>query len=201
MKKLILFGTFGLLLAGCIPSVNPFYNEKDLVFEQRLLGEWQATNDSDQPALWRFEKLGDKAYKVIVTEEKTKQGEFTAHLFKLRKEYFLDIVPSKYEFDPNQSGLVSLGMFPGHLLLWVPQIAPELKLAPFDFDWLKKYLEENPKAIAHRKESNDIILTAAATELQRFVLEHLAEGQLFAKPGALARKSGAGSAGTEKQPQ
>ncbi len=190
MKKLVLLGTVGLLLAGCIPSANPFYTEKDLLFEPLLLGEWQSVNDSDQPAQWQFEKGEGLTYKVTVTEEKTKKGEFTAHLFKLRNECFLDLVPSKCEYAPDQAGLVSSAMFPGHLLLRVPQIEPELKLAAFDFDWLKKHLEENPAALAHHEESDVMVLTAGTVDLQRFILEHLSEGQLFAKAGALARTGG-----------
>ena len=50
-----------------------------------------------------------------------------------------------------------------------------LKLAVCDFDWLKDQLQENPKALAHRKESDAILLTASSADLQRFVLEHLAD--------------------------
>ncbi len=188
-----------LLLAGCVPSINSFYAEKDLIFAPSLVGEWTAKNDSDQ-SQWRFEKLEDKAYKLTVTEAKTKTGEFTAHLFKLGKETFLDIVPSKCTYDPDQADLVSFAMFPGHLLLRVSQIEPELKVAAFDFDWLTGYLEDHPKAIAHHKEADAIILTAETADLQHFVLEHLGEGQLFAKTGVLARNSGVGAATVGKQP-
>jgi hypothetical protein len=188
MKRLVLFGSVAVLLAGCIPSINPFYTEKDLVFEPKLLGEWQAKNDEDQPEQWRFEKREDKAYKLTVTEEKTKTGEFSAHLFKLGPEYFLDLVPSKCDYAATQAFLVGCAMFPGHLLVRVAQFEPELKLAAFDFDWLKGYLEEHPNALAHYQESDVMILTATTADLQHFALAHLAPGQLFAKAGALARK-------------
>ena len=189
----MLYGCIALLLAGCIPSINPYYRAKDLVFAPELVGEWQARNESDQPAQWRFERLEDKAYKLTVTEDKAKKGEFTAHLFKIRNEQFLDIVPSKCDYDSNQASLIAAAMFPGHLLLRVGQIGPELKMAPFDYDWLKKYLDENPKAIAHHAESDGIVLTAGTADLQRFVLAHLAEGQLFKADSVLLRAGGAGS--------
>ena len=193
MKKLMLYASIALLVAGCIPSLNPFYTAKDLVFAPELLGEWKAKNESDQPAQWQFEKLEDKAYKLTVTEDKAKKGEFTAHLFKIGTGQFLDIVPSKCDYDSSQADLIASAMFPGHLLLRVEQIGPELKMAPFDYDWLKKYLEENPKAIGHREESDSIVLTAATKDLQRFVLAHLAEGQLFKAESALVRAGVTGS--------
>jgi hypothetical protein len=190
MKRLVLFGTMALLLIGCIPSVKSFYTEKDLAFEPRLLGEWQVKNESDQPAEWQFERGEGKAYKMTVIQEKIKRGEFNAHLFKLGKENFLDIIPSKIDYASDQADLVSNTMFPGHLLLRVSQIDPVLKLAGFDFDWLKAHLEENPKALAHHKESDAILLTAGTADLQSFVLAHLGEGQLFTKGSELMRKAG-----------
>ncbi|MGO8702150.1 MAG: hypothetical protein ACLQVY_31085 [Limisphaerales bacterium] len=193
MKKLMLCGSIALLVAGCIPSLNPFYTAKDLVFAPELVGEWQARNESDQPAQWQFERLEDKAYKLTVTEDKGKKGEFTAHLFKIGKAQFLDIVPSKCDYDSNQAALIASAMFPGHLLLRVGQIGPELRMAPFDYDWLKKYLDENPKAIAHHEESDSVVLTAGTADLQRFVLAHLAEGQLFKPESVLVRTGATGS--------
>ena len=29
-----------VVLMGCIPSLHPLYTEKDLVFDESLLGEW-----------------------------------------------------------------------------------------------------------------------------------------------------------------
>ena len=82
-------------------------------------------------------------------------------------------------------------MFPGHLLVRVSQLEPELKLAFFDFDWLQKYLEKNPKALAHHQEGDRIVLTAGTRDLQKFVLKHLGEGELFEKPGAMVRQTNA----------
>ena len=58
-----------LLLAACIPSVNPFYTPKDLVFDARLLGEWQEKDKPQEPEIWKFEKADDKGYKLQVIEK------------------------------------------------------------------------------------------------------------------------------------
>src|SRR5436190_24372715 len=90
-RNIIVAATVALLVAACIPSINPFYTEKDVVFEKKLLGEWQEKEKADEPQIWNFEEGKDKAYKLTVTEKEGKQGEFEAHLFKLKQEYFLDI--------------------------------------------------------------------------------------------------------------
>jgi hypothetical protein len=76
-------------------------------------------------------------------------------------------------------------MFPGHLLVRVSKLEPKLELAFFDFDWLAKYLENNPGALAHRKHGKSLLLTAETRDLQDFVLKHVNE--CFAKPDALVR--------------
>ena len=203
IRNLIVPAAAAVLFCSCIPSVNPFYTDKDVVFDARLLGEWQDKDKKDNPEVWKFEKSGDQAYLLTVTEKKDKQdkqGKFDARLFKLKQELFLDLIPGDCDYATNQADLVASAMFPGHLLVRVPQIEPELKLAFFDFDWLKKFLEKNPRALAHHaegktgKDDGRLLLTAGTRDLQRFVLKHLGEGELFDKPGEMVRKPGNGPA-------
>ena len=193
MKEHNLIATLGtaVLLCSCIPSVNPFYIAKDVVFDARLLGEWQEKDKSDNPDVWKFESATNKTYKLTVTEKEGKQGKFNAQLFQLKQEYFLDLIPDDCHYATNQADLVAASMYPGHLLVRVPQIEPELKLAFFDFGWLGKFIEKNPKALAHHKEGDHIVLTAGTRDLQRFVLKHLDE--LFEKPDAMVRQTNTAS--------
>ena len=168
-----------MLLSACIPSVNPFYTEKDVVFDPRLIGSWGDPEDADES--WRFEAATNKTYRLTVTEDKGKHGEFAAHLFKLKGHTFLDVTPTKVELREDQVEMVGAALIPGHLILRVRGIEPELKLDWVDWDWLKKYLETNPKALKHRLSDmpESIVLTAETRDLQRFVLQHLKAGELF----------------------
>ena len=186
-RNLIAMAGTAVLLSACISSVEPFYTDKDIVFDARLLGQWHE-KEAEQPQVWEFDKAGDNAYKLTVTDKEGKRGEFKAHLFELKQERFLDLIPSGCDYATNQADLVAFAMYPGHLLLHVAQLAPELKLAGCDYDWLQKYLEANPKALAHHDEDNHILLTADTRALQRFVLKHLGEGELFGKSGVMVRK-------------
>ncbi len=188
MKKrsAIVLAAVAVLLAACIPSINPFYTDKDVVFDTKLLGAWQEKEKTDEPVVWKFEEGKDKTYELTVTEKEGKQGKFEAHLFKLKQEFFLDIIAT--EIGSNVSDTVTASLIPGHLLFRVPQIEPELKLAGFDFDWLDKYLKEHPKALAHHRENDRVVLTAETADLQNFVLKHLGEDELFGKGGEMVRK-------------
>jgi hypothetical protein len=188
-RNLIALGAAAVLLAACIPSVNPFYTEKDVTFDQRLLGEWQEKDATNNPEIWKFEKSSSatNAFKLTVVEN-GKTGQFTAHLFKIKQEQFLDLTPDKCDYATNQADLVAFCIFPGHLLVHVPQIEPELKLSFFNFDWLEDYLKDNPKALAHHTEDKSMVLTADTRDLQKFVLKHLGTNELFKETGVMIRR-------------
>lgn len=188
-SKLVIAAAGGLFLAACIPSVNPFYTSKDVVFEQKLVGRWQDRESKDNPQIWTFEAGSEKSYKLTVIEDGDKTGEFSAHLFILKQTQFLDIVPTDCKYATNSSSLVEASMFPGHLLFKVVTIEPELKLATSDYDWLEKFLEKNPNALAHHLEDKRILLTASTSDLQQFILAHQGENELFKEPGVLERKA------------
>ena len=191
MKKcnLITLTAAAVLLCSCIPSVNPFYTDQDVVFDARLVGEWQGKNKSDRPEVWKFEGTTNKMYKLTITEKESKQGRFNARLFQLKREYFLDLIPDECNYATNQADLVAYSMFPGHLLVRASQLEPELKLAFFDIEWLQKYLEKHPRALAHHKEGDRIVLTAGTRDLQKFALKHLGKDELFEKPDEMVRKT------------
>jgi hypothetical protein len=183
-----------LLFTACIPSVNPFYTARDLTSDPRLAGEWQDKEAKQDPALWKFEALRDGSFQLLITEEQGKQGTMSAHLFKLKGELFLDLIPKEWNYATNQADMVNMALFPGHVLAHVVQLGPELRLAFFNTDWLRKYLEKNPKALAYtRPDEQHGILTASTRDLQRFVLSHLKEGELFGDPCVFVRRAETGA--------
>jgi hypothetical protein len=178
MKKLnlIAIAAAAILLAACIPSVYPFYTDKDVIVDQRLFGTWQEEKSND-PEIWKFERATNNSIQLTVVEEK-KTNDLVAHLFKLKQEQFLDLIADP-DFLTNQTPVAAVSMIPGHLLMHVSQIEPTLQMSFCNVDWLEKYLEKNPNALAHRSEDGAIILTADTSALQNFVLQHLGTNELF----------------------
>jgi len=135
-----------------------------------------------------FEQSTNKAFEVTITEQ-GKTGKFRAHLFKLKDSQFLDVIPADCNYASNQADVVAYSMFPGHLLMRVTQIEPEVKFAACDYDWLQKYLEANPTILAHHTEYERIVLTADTRDLQKFVLKHLGTNELFKDYGTMVRRA------------
>ena len=188
MKKFLLpLLAIVALLAACVPSVNPFYTDKDVITDPRLAGTWIGDEGKDDSVAWKFESVTNNFYAVLFTEEKNKTGKFEGRLFKLGEETLLDLTPTECNFATNQASIVSMAIIPGHLLLRVKFLEQSLSLAFCDPDWVGKFLEKNPTAIAHRKVDGNVILTAETAALQKFVLKHLGEGELFGKTGDYKR--------------
>ena len=78
-QTLIAIASVAVLLTACIPSVNPYFTEKDVVFDPSLLGTWG--NPGDPKENWRFEAADNKAYMFSVSEDDGKTGSFEARLF------------------------------------------------------------------------------------------------------------------------
>ena len=197
MKKRNLFAIASvvILLAACIPSVNPFYTDKDVVSDSHLVGEWVDKSNPDNPTTWKFEQATNNAFKLTMSGE-GKTGQFSAHLFKLKQQEFLDIIPADCEYATNQVDVIAASMFPGHLLLRVAQIDPVLKLSFCNFDWLGNYLKKNPRALAAHVEyesdtvkDSQLILTASTAALQKFVLKHLGTNELFKDYSEMQRQA------------
>jgi hypothetical protein len=183
-RSLAAIAAFGLLLAGCVvTSVYPWYTAKDVVFEPALIGTWRGTESDAKPdEFWQFEKLEDRAYKLIMAEG-GKRKEFDTHLFKLGGHLFLDCFPRER---PEDS-------LPPHYLLRVGNVSPVLEITALDYDWLKKLLEKNPKTVRHlivpkklgESGDGDLVLTAETVELQKFILKHVNNTNAFGKPAQL----------------
>ena len=80
--------SMSLFLAGCwLKSVHPFYAEKDLRFEEALIGEWIENSDKNEHAKededsWHFVRRGQNAYQLEIGSGDDNMI-FAAHLFEM----------------------------------------------------------------------------------------------------------------------
>ncbi|MEW5925335.1 MAG: hypothetical protein AB1746_15240 [Candidatus Zixiibacteriota bacterium] len=184
MKKVVvgLLLTCLPLICGCLSiSLNPFYENKDLVFDSALLGTW-AEKDGDTHVI--FEMAGEKAY-IMTNVEYEQESKFEAHLAKVGDKLFLDLYPR----DPgvNINDLYRDHMIGVHSFYLVHQIEPNLVVSTLEYDWLKKYLTENPNALPWVIAGDRIVLTASTAELQAFVLKNLNKEGAFCEPAEFYR--------------
>ncbi len=161
MKNIIKLVTLGFLLifAGCVQSLNPLYTEQDLIFETALLGVW---TDKDSTETWELTKTNEKQYKLVITDEDGKTGEFTAHLLKIDGKTFMDLMP--VELALPQNNFYKEHFVPTHTFAQISQTAPTVQISFLEPKWLGKFLAKKPSAVRHEKMGEEIFLTASPKE-------------------------------------
>ena len=200
--KKALFYLIAALLGGCLPvvSLHPLYTEKDVIFEEKLLGKW--VDDSNNPEFtWRFSRIdgAKKEYGLVLYDEEGQKGSFIAHLVRLQsvgtpKKYqlFWDIFPAELPWeieDPNKIELPynSLFLMPVHTFIKIDAIEPKLKMRLTDDEEMQKLLEEKPDAVKHSFIEDRLILTASTKELQNFVIKYADDKRVFKNEIVLGR--------------
>jgi len=162
-----------LVFAGCVvTAIHPWFQEGDVFFEPKLLGEWVDSKDADPTNfVFKFEQGGTNSYSVTDGED-GKNRKYDAHLFRLKQWTFLDAVPQDKCADD---------FVPPHYLAKVVQIEPTLKLVFMDEKWLESVLQKNPRALAHLpdKQGGCLVLTADTAALQKFLLKHAGKTNAF----------------------
>ena len=184
--QLFITAAIAALIAGCVPSWNALFTDKDLTFDAKLVG----TFNGDDNEVWEFAKDGDKKYRLTYTDKDGK-ATFEAHLLKIQDRRFLDVQLDEKGYEGLKlDALTKITMVPAHIFFRVDEIGGEIKMAAPNPDWLGKHLEKNPKAIGHLKKEGGLLLLPAETkDLQAFVIKHVAGEALFGDPFTLKRKS------------
>jgi hypothetical protein len=186
MRTAIWISLAALVVAftGCVPSLHPLYTDKDLVFEEKLLGTWWEKGD-DPDESWEFKRKEGKTYELIY-RKKDKFGVYKAHLVRLEGRLFLDLFPGK---ELPEKGHLAVPYVPMHWILRIRLDDAGLRLDPMDISEMKKLVDKNPEAVKHERVKDGVLLTASTAELQKFVLAHVAEkDKIFAKGELLTKK-------------
>ena len=167
------FAGVGWLLAGCVPTaVQPFYRAADVIHDPALLGVWKDKPDGKDH--WTFTPGEGKSYTVEIRSDDQKTA-FTAHLFKLGNERFLDLYPPQSGLEEKlQKNPYAAALIPGHLFVRVRATEPALRMSSMGLDWLKQELKRDPKAIDHVILSEDRVVFTGRTEaMQAFITQHV----------------------------
>lgn len=192
-KKLLFYLLAGLL-GSCVPSLHPLYTDKELVFEEELLGSWGQDDE-----VWEFKKGQEQKSYDLITKEEGKKGEFTAYLVKIqdspktdkekqaagRTLLFLDLYPKEPQLEAND--FYKFHLLPVHTFIKIEQIEPTLRMRVMSPDKLKEILEDRPELIKHEVLEDRIVLTASTKQLQSFMLKHAEDQGMFSEPTTLER--------------
>jgi len=105
-KRYLVFLALLACLTGCVPvdSLNPLYTDKDVAFDESLLGSWVGPDKGEEGGLEILarEQDGKKSYLLVMTDKNKdlkvfKKTVYHARLVKLNEHLFLDVVQESFE--------------------------------------------------------------------------------------------------------
>lgn len=180
-RQKVIFSLAMLALAflsgGClVTSLNPLYTDKDIVYDDSLVGSWRSEGDKET---WMFNQEGENAYTLTIYDSET-SGKFDVILLKLGGQLFLDMFPA----DPEHGNLYYyLHTIPTHSFVKVSIEGETLKLAFMDLEWfqkrIKKGMDVGIEYVTRQDDSDMVLLTAPTDKLQAFVMKHADDDSLF----------------------
>jgi hypothetical protein len=178
LKLFIVLGIASALTA-CAPSLHPFFTDKDVIFNESLLGVW--IDDSGEAV--KFTKSGDDHYELLLMD--AKPGRYEARLIDLGGATFLDLYPKPLSDDLI---IYPSNIVPAHSLARVTIGKDTISIAMMQDDWLKRLSDQKQLDLKHERIDGDVIaLTAPTRELQAFALKHANNKEVFGAEDVLRR--------------
>ncbi len=168
MKRtfLMLTAAGSLFAAGCIPlSIHPAYSDAELVFEPALVGSF-----ADGAERWNFAQQDERSYVLTVTENGEKSPHYEVHLARVGELLLMDFYPEPSEAKVDE--YLGTLLMPLHTFALVETIEPDLVLRTLNMQFVEKLLKENPGALEHEVEKDNLIITASTGEIQAFVTKY-----------------------------
>ncbi len=164
-------------ITGCIvPSIYPLYTDKDIEFDQKLLGTW---TDEDEKSTWRFERGSEDFYELTYTEDEM-VSMFDVCLVRLEDETFLDFYPQE---SAELNEFYSLHLIPAHSFARVLIKGSRIEIEFLSLEWLQEAIEDRKIRIDSMEFGDErIVLTAPTKELQRMILSIQDNEDAFSDP-------------------
>ena len=171
MRRLLAFAVLvAILMQGCfVYSVNPFYNQEDLVTDEALDGNWH--NKASKKDRWCFKQQDTVSY-VITRDQDGEKTEYKASLFRIDGEELLDVYP-----EDNCRGFA---VMPVHLALRFERKKDIITLTPLDYRAVGEELRNKRFEVEHIFVEEDVVLLTDATpKLRQFLRECLRQGRMW----------------------
>ncbi|MHC4123105.1 MAG: hypothetical protein ACYSSI_05970 [Planctomycetota bacterium] len=181
-------------LVGCgsrpFVSSNPLCNEKDIIFEKKLLGCWVYENTTLEI---KQTTKPPKSYNITFVNEEKLKWLFNAFLLKLDDKLFIDIsikeLPYTIDNQNNFGGLYNA--FPDtpiHTFVKIESIIPQLVIRLTDRDTFENLLKNNSDTIKCELTNDYLLLTTPAEQLHKFIVKYADDERVFGKEFTLNRK-------------
>lgn len=205
-RNLVLLAIILITGQSCtIFSLNPLYNEEDLLQMPEVLGLWE--DNDDEGEFVSFERLdnnkfifrymeGDKQtvidfYSGKISADSVNENikvlkeqtiSFEAGILEVGDHYFIDLYPYYAEGENDEEYYLWRNFIPTHAFLKFEWENAELVLYMFSYDRLQELFEQNRIRIRHQQFDDYIVITASTDDLQKFIRKYADDEKAFEDP-------------------
>jgi hypothetical protein len=205
-RNLVLLAIILVTGQSCtIFSLNPLYNEEDLLEMPEVLGLWE--DNDDEGEFVSFERLdnnkfifrymeGDKQtvidfYSGKISADSVNENikvlkeqtiSFEAGILEVGDHYFIDLYPYYAEGENDEEYYLWRNFIPTHAFLKFEWENAELVLYMFSYDRLQELFEQNRIRIRHQQFDDYIVITASTDDLQKFIRKYADDEKAFEDP-------------------
>jgi hypothetical protein len=179
MRKMAVLGLLAAVAlgSGCVRTLAPTVEDKDLIADASLAGEW--VNQENTRQILRIEAPGaDKHYQIVFTDEEGKSGRFDGKLGHVGGLVVAEVTPE--EPPEAWSDEYKAHFAPLFSFYVVYDLKPALRIGALEADWLEPYLKAHPGELAVSPGDNDLIISPPEA-VRAFLLKH------WKDPGALTQ--------------
>lgn len=194
LKAIILLASV-LLCSSCIvKSIQPFYTEGDLSYNEKLIGQWAdqkggvwdvismqeqfIKDQKENNKLSEDDKKAFEAYKdgyIVKYVKKEKEVVFIAMPFQIEGQYFLDFIP--FDFDTKSiNSLAAEHLIKTHSVAKLDiNTAQEISFSWLTEERIKNLFNDNKLRLKHEIVGPEeaLLLTASSQELSAFLKKYL----------------------------
>jgi len=171
----------GLVLTGCVVSVDAVVPSSAATFDARLVGRWAEVDGKDRAVVTR----DSNGYAISYTDGDGKVGRYEAHLGRLGKQLVLDVTPASRNSDagvPEGAMLIR-----GHVLFAIGIAADSVRVALLKTDSLRAALKGGTVRMAYGSDHDQLILTDPTTALRGALTAYLARPGVLDDPSTFRR--------------
>ncbi len=165
--------------SGClVVSLQPFYDQGTIEFDDRLIGTWLNAEDGVTVTL---ERGSWNSYRLVY-KEGTRESVFTAYHTKIAGVSLIDLC--------TETGIETTPvMVPAHSAFRIELADQSLKVSGLSYDWFLEATESKRLGglTFGLDAKRNVVLTSPTRVLREWLAAHLKQPGVFADPVALTR--------------
>ncbi|HEY5773110.1 MAG TPA: hypothetical protein VIS75_10795 [Chitinophagaceae bacterium] len=208
MKKvsIILGFTFLLIfLSSCLTTLHPIFTEKDLAYDPKLIGTWNAEREGNKERVTisnlatensvelpgNISDVKQKGYLISYQHEHSEiPDRYIAFLVRIGKYLYFDYYPADKKEDQYIDEFFGAHFVKMHTSYRVEILNDgSFELSQLDGSYVNSLIDQKKIRISHETSADgNIVITASTSELQQYLIKYSDEPEAYESKKTIFKK-------------